>query len=253
MSAVSAAVATGVPADLLRRRPDVRAAERQVAAQVPQIGVAEAELYPSVSIGTLLGHTDFNLGPALTSNGFLAFFTPQVSWKILNYGRLVNNVHSQEARTRELIGTYQSTVLRAAQEVQTSLRAFLETQEQADELSRSAAAAVAATAIEEELFRTVKADVNRLFTLENSKLQEQDNLAVAQGNIALSLINVYRALGGGWEVRKRPGGFCPQPAGAPVRELPPGPEKPTLPAPREVPKPAAEDGKHVIILSHPSE
>ena len=81
----------------------------------------------------------------------------------------MNNVHLQDARTQELIATYQNTVLTAAQEVQTALRGFLRSQEQADALARSAAAAVAATKIEEQLFTDVRADVNRLFTLENSR------------------------------------------------------------------------------------
>src|SRR5262249_62344162 len=112
------------------------------------------------------------------------------------------------ARTQELIAAYQNQVLTAAQEVQTALRGFLRSQEQADDLGRSARAAVAATKIEEQLFTDVKADVNRLFTLENTQLQVQDQLAVAQGDIALNLIDVYRALGGGWEIRLGDGGCC---------------------------------------------
>jgi outer membrane protein TolC len=133
---------------------------------------------------------------------------PQFKWNILNYGRIVNNVRLQDVRTQELIATYQNRVLTAAREVQTALRGFLRSQEQAEDLARSARAAVAATKIQEKLFTDIKADVNRLFTLENTQVQEQDNLAVAQGNIALNLINVYRALGGGWEIRWQDGQFC---------------------------------------------
>src|SRR5512135_448695 len=248
MPGTPVSVAAGLPADLLRRRPDVRGAERQVAAQSAQIGVAKADLYPSISIGTTLGQQDIGLGSILKTSGGLAFITPQVSWPILNYGRIVNNVHLQDARTQELIATYQNTVLTAAQEVQTALRGFLRSQDQADALARGAAAAVAATKIEEKLFSDVRADVNRLFTLENSRLQAQDQLAVAQGNIALNLINVYRALGGGWELRLRsdclgggapipnltthpvPGGGPPVPGPSAVpRERPAAPESGGLP------------------------
>jgi outer membrane protein TolC len=194
----------GIPAELLRRRPDVRSAERQVAAQSAQIGVAASDLYPHLSIGTMLGHTDLSLASMMKTSGFLAFVTPGFSWNILNYGRLINNVRVQDAHMQELIATYQNRVLTAAQEAQTALRGFLRSQEQADALARSAAAAVTATRVEEQLFRQIRADINRLFTLENSKLQEQDNLAVAEGNIALNLIDVYRALGGGWELRLQP-------------------------------------------------
>jgi NodT family efflux transporter outer membrane factor (OMF) lipoprotein len=238
-------VAAGIPAHLLIRRPDVRSAERQIAAQSPQIGVAAADLYPSISIGTTLGQQDIGLGlvklsagRVLRSSGGLTFITPQFQWNILNYGRLVNNVHFQDARTQELVATYQNTVLTAAQEVQTALRGFLRSQEQADALARSAAAAVAATKVEEQRFREIRADVNRLFTLENSQLQAQDQLAVAQGNIALNLISVYRALGGGWELRLQIDGYC----GAPLPNQAPAPVPaagPPAPGPSAVAGPLA--------------
>lgn len=196
-------VAAGLPAELLRRRPDVRSAERRAAAQNAQIGVAIADFYPSVSIGTILGHSDLELGVGPSSNGFLGFVVPQFSWKIVNYGRIANNVRLQDAKTQELVATYQNKVLTAAQEVQTALRGFLRSQEQAEALVRSETAAVTAASIEEKNFTDLKTDMNRLFTLENSQLQVQDQLAVVRGNVALNLISVYRALGGGWELRQQ--------------------------------------------------
>jgi len=158
-------------------------------------------LYPSIAVSTVLGDLDTKVSPVPSSHGFLGFVQPEFSWSLLNYGRLANNVHLQEAKTKELIAAYQNRVLVAAQEVQTALRAFLRSQEQADALAGSAIDAAAAAKIGEDLFKQVKADVNRLFILENTKLQTQDQLAVTQGNIALDLINVYRALGGGWQLR----------------------------------------------------
>src|SRR5208337_600709 len=125
----------------------------------------------------------------------------------------------QQARTQELIDTYQNQVLMAAQQVQTTLRGFLRSREQAEDLARSVKAAMSATKIQEKNFVDLKADVNRLFTLENTQVQQQDNLAVAQGNIALNLINVYRALGGGWELRLEKDKDCK----GPVLDLPPAP------------------------------
>jgi NodT family efflux transporter outer membrane factor (OMF) lipoprotein len=195
-------VAVGIPADLLRRRPDIQSAELQVAAQSAQIGVAEAELYPTIFINGELGYDSASLSKLFESRSFFGNITPNFKWNILNYGRIVNNVRLQQAKTQELIDSYQNLVLTAAQQVQTALRGFLRSQEQAQILARSASAALEATEIEEkQRFPQVRADVNRLYTLQNTLLQEQDNLAVAQGNIALNLINVYRALGGGWEIR----------------------------------------------------
>jgi NodT family efflux transporter outer membrane factor (OMF) lipoprotein len=194
-------VAAGIPADLLRRRPDIRSAERQVAAQSAQIGVAEADLYPTIFINGTLGLEADTLAHLFESRSFMGTITPNFRWNILNYGRIVNNVRLQRARTQELIATYQNDVLTAAGQVQTALRGFLRSREQAEVLARSVKAAVAATKVQEKNFTDLKADVNRLYTLENTQLQEQDNLAVAQGNVALNLIAVYRALGGGWEIR----------------------------------------------------
>ena len=195
-------VAVGIPADLLRRRPDIRSAERQVAAQSAQIGVAEADLYPTIFINGTIGLEVRRAFPSCSSrSSFMGTITPNFRWNILNYGRIVNNVHLQQARTQELIATYQNDVLTAAQQVQTALRGFLRSREQAEDLARSVKAAMAATKVQEKNFTDLKADVNRLYTLENTQLQEQDNLAVAQGNVALNLITVYRALGGGWEIR----------------------------------------------------
>src|SRR5205807_263690 len=165
-------VAAGIPADLLRRRPDVRSAERQVAAQSAQIGVAEADLYPTFFINGTLGWEAQDLSKLFESKSFFGTIMPQFKWNILNYGRIINNVRLQDVRTQELIATYQNKVLTAAREVQTALRGFLRSQEQTTNLARSARAAVAATKIQEKLFHVIKADVNRLFTLENTQVQE---------------------------------------------------------------------------------
>jgi NodT family efflux transporter outer membrane factor (OMF) lipoprotein len=194
-------VATGIPADLLRRRPDVRSAERQVAAQSAQIGVAEAALYPTIAINGFIGWDATDLTKLFETKSFLGFIVPSFSWNILNYGRILNNVRMQTARTQGLIAAYQNQVLTAAREVQIPLRGFLRSQEQAEDLARSVEAAKAATQLGVQQYRTGTIDFNRVFNLETTQVQQQDQLAVAAGNIALNLINVYRSLGGGWELR----------------------------------------------------
>ena len=194
-------VATGIPADLLRRRPDVRSAERKVAAQSAQIGVAEAALYPTIAINGLLGWDAADLTKLFETKSFIGAAFPSFSWNILNYGRIRNNVRMQVAKTQELIATYQNTVLSAGREVQTPLRGFLRSREQAEDLDRSVKAATAATQLGVQQYRTGIIDFNRVFNLETTQVQQQDQLASAAGNIALNLVNVYRALGGGWEIR----------------------------------------------------
>jgi NodT family efflux transporter outer membrane factor (OMF) lipoprotein len=239
-------VATGIPADVLRRRPDVRQAERLVAAQSAQIGVAEAALYPTIAVNGFLGWDAADFTKLFETKSFIGAVFPSFNWNILNYGRILNNVRFQEAKTQELIATYQNTVLTAAREVQIPLRGFLRSREQSDDLAKSVDAAKAATQLGVQQYRTGTIDFNRVFNLETAQVQQQDNLAVAAGNIALNLIDVYRALGGGWELRlqgnehvedamvlaaKAPAPTAPGAPPAAPGAPPPAPAAPSLPQP----------------------
>ncbi|MGE3241667.1 MAG: efflux transporter outer membrane subunit [Pirellulales bacterium] len=199
-------VAAGVPADLMRQRPDIRSAERQIAAQSAQIGVAEAELYPSFYINGTIGYESQDLSDLLSSQSFMGSIVPNFRWNVLNYGRVLNNVRLEQARTLELIANYQNTVLTAGRETQTALRTFHKSHEQATDLRRAVQAASAATQLSLEQYRTGTVPFNTVFNLETTQVQQQDQLALVRGNIALGLIDVYRALGGGWEIRLTPPG-----------------------------------------------
>lgn len=228
--------AVGIPADLLRRRPDIRSAERQVAAQSALIGVAEADLYPTIFVNGAIGVESESLSNLFRQRSFSGTIVPNFRWNILNYGRIVNNVRLQKARTEELVAVYQNQVLSAAQQVQTALRGFLRSREQAEFLARSVGAAVAATQVGVKQYRAGTVPFNTVFNLETTQVQQQDQLAVAQGNIALNLINVYRAMGGGWELRYEMEN-CPIVVGdTPAATTPPAAPEP-LPLPREESRP----------------
>lgn len=197
-------VAAGIPADLIRQRPDVRAAERQIAAQSAQIGVAEAELYPSFYINGTIGYEAQDLSGLFASQSFMGTVVPNFRWNILNYGRVINNVRLEQARTLELIASYQNLMLTAGRETQTALRGFHKSQQQATDLGRAVEAASAASQIGLEQYRTGIVNFNTVFNLETTQVQQQDQFALVRGNIALSLIEVYRAVGGGWELRLTP-------------------------------------------------
>lgn len=194
-------VAAGIPADLLRQRPDVRQAEREVAAQSAQIGIAEAALYPSLFVNGTLGYEAQDLSDLFTSKSFMGTITPSFQWNILNYGRIQNNVRLQIAKTEQLIADYQNLVLNAGRETQTALRGFVRSREEAEHLALSVKAASAATELGITQYQTGVIDFNRVFNLELTQVQQQELHAIAEGNISLNLINVYRALGGGWEIR----------------------------------------------------
>src|SRR5262249_6014974 len=106
-------VAVGIPAELLVRRPDVRRAARQAAAESARIGIAEADLYPSISIVGNIGLQAQDLQNLFEAQSFFGQIGPSFSWKILNYGRIVNSIRVQDARFLEAVTHYQNTVLRA--------------------------------------------------------------------------------------------------------------------------------------------
>ncbi len=204
-------VAVGIPADLLRRRPDVRRAERQVAAQSEQIGIAEANLYPHIAINGLIGYAAKDLKDLFQSSSFFGVIFPTFQWNILNYGRIRNNVRAQEANFQGTVLTYQQTVLRAGREVEDGLVAFLETQVQARRLNESVEAAHRAVDLVTEQYQGGITDFNRVYNTQTTLVTQQDQLAVARGNIAINLIAVYRALGGGWQNFAGPGQPCAPP------------------------------------------
>jgi len=198
---VPADVAVGIPAELLRRRPDVRRAERQVAAQSAQIGIAQSDLYPQITINGAVGWSSQDLHSLLAGNSFNGTVGPAFRWNILNYGRIVNNVKVQDARFQELAVTYQQTLLQANQEVEDGLVRFLESQEEAHALNASVAAAEKSVEEAVAQYQGGLTDFNRVAVLQERLVQRQEQLAQAQGEVAQGLIAVYRALGGGWQLR----------------------------------------------------
>ena len=214
-------VAVGIPADLLRRRPDVRRAEREVAAQSALIGVATSELYPHFTInGTMfLDATSFE--DLFDGDSFGGNVGPSFTWNILNYGRLTNNIRVQESRFLQLAVQYQNTVLRANEEAENAIVGFLKAQQQVRLLAQSTEAARESVDLVSAQYREGAVDFNRVFSIQQLLTQQQDQLAVARGAVAQNLIQLYRALGGGWQIRlNRPVGQTVAAAAPPVAGVP---------------------------------
>jgi len=195
-------LAIGIPAELLRRRPDVRRAERLAAAQSEAIGIAEAAFYPAFSINGTLGYQARNFNDLFAGNSLQGVVGPSFQWNILNYGRLINNVRLQDAKFQELVAAYQRTVLHAAEEAENGVVTFLQAQRRKRHMEKSVSAASAAvkdmflpTALGQPGF-----DFNRFALIEQNRITQQDLFAQSRGQIAQGLIQVYRALGGGWEI-----------------------------------------------------
>lgn len=220
-------VAVGLPADLVRRRPDVRRAERLAAAQAAQIGVAQADFYPRISVNGFIGYVADDFRGLFDSQSFTGAILPTLQWQILNYGRIRNNVRAQEALYEAAILDYQQSVLRAGREVEDALVQFVQAKRQATFLLDSVTDSRRAVEIAQDQFRGGVADFNRVYTNQSLLVAQQDQLATVEGNIALYLIQVYRAMGGGWNYFCMGGDFT-----APGPELP---QPESLPAPQPTP------------------
>lgn len=199
-----ALVAVGMPAELLRRRPDIRSAELTAAAQCARIGVAKADLYPSFALFGSIGlqattgaGTTFGLADSL-------FYSlgPQIRWPFFQYGRVKNQVRVEDARFQQLLVGYHNAVLQAAQEVEDALAGYLNAQETAVFQQRAVQAAQRSVELAVVQYREGAVDYQRVLDAERSLLQQQNNLVQARSSVATSLIALYKALGGGWESRQ---------------------------------------------------
>jgi NodT family efflux transporter outer membrane factor (OMF) lipoprotein len=199
-------VAVGIPADLLRRRPDIRSAELQASAQCALIGVAKADLYPAFTLTGTFGFLAsdvgrFHLSQIGSWDSRTGSFGPAFAWNILNYGQITNSVRLQDARFQESIFGYQDTVLRAQQEVEDGLTGFLQSQIRLVSLEAAAAAAKRSADLALIQYREGATDYTTVLTAQAALLAQQDSFATGRGDVPQGLVAVYRALGGGWEIR----------------------------------------------------
>jgi NodT family efflux transporter outer membrane factor (OMF) lipoprotein len=194
-------VVVGIPADLLRRRPDVRKAERLAAAQSAQIGVAESAFYPHISIDGTIDYQAARFKNLFSAQALSGNIGPSFRWDILQYGRLLNNVRAQKAVFYELVENYKQAVLAANQEVENGLVTFLRAEERYQLQKKSVDAGAAAVDTVREQWKAGKVDFTRVAQLLQNQVVLEDTLAQVQGEIDIGLITVYAGLGGGWQIR----------------------------------------------------
>jgi len=199
-----AEVAVGIPAELLRRRPDIRRAEREAAAQCARIGVAESELYPHIAIsGNISLEAEF-INQLFDPKSIAASAGPGFRWNILNYGRIRNMIRVEDARFGQLVLKYRETVLRANEEVENAISNYLREQVRVERLDEATRATAEAAEIAKLQYAQGLTDFQRVIDSERALVRQQDALAESQGNLALNLIAVYKGLGGGWQMRLQP-------------------------------------------------
>jgi len=208
---VPAEVAVGIPTELLRRRPDIRFAERALAAQSAQIGFAKADLFPHFSLfGTLGFQASDHTGLQSNNSEFSDLFKKNsityttgagFNWDIFNYGRITNQVRVEDARFQELAVNYEDTVLRAAQEVEDAMVGFLQSQKAVFFLADAVKASKRSVDLSLIQYREGLVDYQRVLDTQRDLTTQQDNLVFTAGSVGLNLVSMYRALGGGWELR----------------------------------------------------
>jgi outer membrane protein TolC len=205
---VPSEVAVGIPAELLRRRPDIRFAERTLAAQSAQIGFAKADLFPHFSLFGTLGfqtsdYTDNSSFSDLFKSDSLTYSAGGgFNWDLFNYGRITNKVRVEDARFQELAVNYEDTVIRAAQEVEDAMVGFLKSQDAVFFLADAVKASKRSVDLSLIQYREGLVDYQRVLDTQRDLTTQQDNLVSTAGSVGQNLIAMYRALGGGWQIRE---------------------------------------------------
>ncbi|MCW5892078.1 MAG: efflux transporter outer membrane subunit [bacterium] len=195
-------IAVGIPSELLQRRPDIRRAERQLAAASANIGVAKADLFPRLSLSGSVGLSAEQAAELFAGRSFAAVGGPTFEWPIFNYGRLINNVRAQDAAFQALVAVYEDTVLRAQQEVEDALIGYVRGAAAVAILERSVTAANRAVELSIIQYREGATDYTRVLDTQQAKLTSDDRLANQRGTLTLAVVNLYKALGGGWQQRE---------------------------------------------------
>ncbi len=222
-------IETGLPPDLLRQRPDIREAERQLAANTALIGVRTADLFPQVAITAGAGLQGQGLGKTPAGNSFIWSVGPTAYWPLLDFGALDALIDIQDLRTYEALVNYKKMIVSAVEEVENALTAYSAEQDRLGDLNDALVASQRAVTLANERYDRGLTDFLNVTDAQRQLYEIQDQYAIAQENVVVQYIAIYKSLGGGWEAyQKIPDIRKPQPAiVATVREVisPDNPQK----------------------------
>jgi len=197
------AIAVGVPADVLLRRPDVRKAERELAAQTARVGVATADLYPKITLGGSIGLESLTANRLLSSGSLFYSYGPGLSWPIFHAGSIRANIEVQSALEEQALRSYESTVLGALEEVENALVAFAGEQSRREALAGAVSEAREAVRLARIKYEAGLTDFVNLLDAERSLLSFRDQQVESEGAVVSDLVRLYKALGGGWRFPAR--------------------------------------------------
>jgi len=192
-------ITTGLPADLLRQRPDIRAAERRLAAQTARIGVATADLYPQFSLTGFLGLQATEAGDLFSSDSVNWSVGLPIRWRLFAGGAVRSQIAAEQARTEQLLAAYEQTVLRALEEVENALTSTTTEVERRARLAESVDATERSLDLVLTQYRAGLTDFQNVLDTQRSLLARSDELAASKGIVIKNLVALYRALGGGWD------------------------------------------------------
>ena len=185
-------IAVGVPAEVLRRRPDVRAAERQLAAETAQVGVTTAELYPKFMLNGSIGIDSLSISGAAYKIG------PEMSWRIFDGGRTRREIEIQNTVQEQALIAYEETILEALEDVENSMTDFAQEQVRLRWLRESSEAASQAAQLAASRYEAGASPFLEVLDAQRTSLSAEDTQAASEGQVVSNLIRLYKALGGGW-------------------------------------------------------
>ena len=191
-------VVVGIPAEQIRQRPDVRKAERQLAAETARIGVVTADLYPSFSLTGTLGMASLNTGNFFDADSRLYGFGPSLRWNIFDMGKIRRQIEVADARTEQALHTYELTMFEAIKEVEDNLKGYHEQRLRMGALGHSVQASRETLAMSTKLYKDGLTSFQDVLDAQQSLLATELNLDAARGNTSIQLVGLYKALAGGW-------------------------------------------------------
>lgn len=191
-------ITVGVPVDLLRQRPDIRRAERELAAQTARIGIATADLYPSLSLSGFFGLISVDSNDLLDAGSRAFTFGPSLRWNLFDGGRIRSRIKVEDARTEQALLRYEQTLLNALNEAENAFTTYIEQRIRLKALERSVDAARRTFKLATELYKEGLKDFQNVLDAQRSLFIYENQLAAARGDTAINLVRLYKALGGGW-------------------------------------------------------
>jgi len=192
-------VAIGIPAEQIRKRPDVKQAERLLAAETAKIGVAKADLYPTFSFLGSFGYASLNTGNLIESSSGFYGTGPSIRWNIFDMGRIRRAIKVQDARTEQALHAYELTMLQAIKEVRDSLTNYQEQRNRLKALTRAVESSKDALKMATRLYKDGLTDFQNVLDAQRTLLSTEQDMQKARGNTCIELAQIYKALGGGWD------------------------------------------------------